>query len=250
MAKHKLFLPLSNVMATYETKPFDPFYGNYIMYSPGLDRIIFVDQFDPYTAVETAQILSSKISLVVGTLKNEPEFKHNCLEYTLKDKNIMFASSSIFYSRQWPSFRRLNSTVEHVGWPDDYVEDVAKESLNDLQEFAIFVSKCVKAVRITNLIFNVLPSSHIINELNGVDTSGLHVPVDQTEVEEGVSVTILRLLYKAKDKKHAIKLINEFWSKVPDVVLYRNQFYQMIGEEQSDDLKANRFSGRVTGFAV
>ena len=237
-------------MATYETKQFDPFYGNYIVYAPGLDRILFVDQFDPYTAVETAQILSSKVSLVVGTLKNEPEFKHNCLEYTLKDKNIMYASSSIFYSRQWPSFRRLNSTVEHTGWPEDYTEKVAKEALEDLQELSIFTAKCVKAIRITNLIFNVLPSNHIINELNGVDTSGLHVPVDQTETKDGVSVTLLRILYKATNKGHAMKLINEFWAKIPDVVLYRNQFYQMIEEEQTEELKLNRFSGRITGFAV
>lgn len=238
-------------MATYETKNFEPFYGNYMMYAPGLDRIVFVDQFDPYTAVETAQILSSKLSLVVGTLKNEPSFGgKNCLEYTLKDKNLMYASSSIFYSRQWPSFRRLNSTVEHVGWPDDYTEEVAKEALNDLQELAIFIAKCVKAVRITNLIFNVLPSKHIIEELSGIDTNGLSVPVDQTEVEDGISVTILRILYKARNKNHAMKLINEFWSKVPDVVLYRNQFYQMIDEEQSEELKQNRFSGRVTGFSV
>lgn len=238
-------------MDNYNRKHFEPFYGDYLMYSPGLDRIIFVDQFDPYTAVETAQILSSKVSLVVGITKNKPNFEdNNCLEYTLKDKNIMYASSSIFYSRQWPSFRRLNTSVDHVGWPEDYEEDVAREALQDLQEYAIFVSKCVKAIRITNLIFNVLPANHIIKELNGVDTGELEVPSDQTEVDDGVLVTILRILYKAKNKNDAMEMINEFWSKVPDVVLYRNQFYQMIEEEQSEELKANRFSGRITGFAV
>jgi len=236
----------------YENKNFDPFYGSYIMYAPGFDRLLFVDHHDPYTAVETAQILSSKVPLVVGTLKTAPTFAEgkNCLEYTLKDKNLMFASSSIFYSRQWPSFRRLNSTVEHIGWPDDYTEEVAKEALLELQEYSIFVCNCVKAVRITNLIFNVLPISHIVNNLNGVDTCGLSIPEDQTEVEEGISVSILRILYHAKNKKDAMQKINELWGKIPDVVLYRNQFYQMIDEEQTDELKLNRFSGKITGFAV
>jgi hypothetical protein len=233
-------------------KPFDPFYGHYLVYAPGFDRVLYVDHGDPFTVMETAQILSSKVPLVVGSVKTLPTFNdQNCLEYTIKDKNIMFASSSIFYSRQWPSFRRLNTSVEHKGWPDDYVEDIASVALKELQEYALFVAKCVKAIRITNLIFNTLPINQLAL-LHGPNTipDNLSAPVDQSDVELGISVTLLSILYNGLNKESTLDDIDKFWGGLSDVVLYRNQFYQLIDQEQSDELKENKFSGKVTGFAV
>jgi hypothetical protein len=57
-------------------------------------------------------------------------------------------------------------------------------------------------------------------------------------------------LYNGLNKESTLDDIDKFWGGLSDVVLYRNQFYQLIDQEQSDELKENKFSGKVTGFAV
>ena len=232
-------------------KNFEPFYGNMVLYSPGIDRIICLDRFDPYTAVEAAQILSAKLPLVVGVVRSMDIDATRCLEYSIKDKELMFAYSSIFYSRQWPSFRRLSGGFEYLGWPLDYKDEPARGYLVQLRDYAEFVCQCVKATRITNLIFNVLPMEHIVgNYLDQYCPDTMTVPADNTEAVGGVSANILKILYEKDSVTDAISAINDFWRTIPDVVLYRNQFYQLLGIEQPEDVKAMRFSGKITGFAV
>jgi hypothetical protein len=234
-----------------DLKNFEPFYGNTVFYAPGIDRVICMDQFDPYTAVKSAQILSSKLSLVVGVIKSTDIDPTRCLEYSIKDKDLMFAYSSIFYSRQWPSFRRLSGGFEYLGWPVDYKEEPAKSILIQLQEYSEFVCQCVKAIQITNLIFNVLPMEDIVGAyLEDYVPENLTVPADNTDQLKGVSAALYKILYNCGSTKEAMLEINEFWKTVPDVVLYRSQFYQLIGREQPEDVKAVTFSGKITGFAV
>lgn len=210
-----------------------------------------MDQFDPFTAVQSAQILSSKLPLVVGVTRSTDIDLNRCLEYSIRDKDLMFANSSIFYSRQWPSFRRLSGGFEYLGWPIDYKEEPAKQHLIQLQEYSEFVCNCVKAVSITNLIFNVLPLNAIVGEyLSSVVPEEINVPCDNTDVVSGVPAEIFKILYYSNNIKQAVGDINEFWKTVPDVVLYRNQFYQLLELEQPDDVRAVTFSGRLTGFAV
>ena len=233
------------------SKNFEPFYGSMVLYSPGIDRIICLDQFDPYTAVESAQILSAKLPLVVGVMRSTDIDTDRCIEYSIKDKELMFAYSSIFYSRQWPSFRRLSGGFEYLGWPIEYKEDPARSYLIQLRDYAGFVCQCVKAVRITNLIFNVLPMEHIVdNYLYHCCDDSMAVSADNTEAVGGISANILKILYEKDSVSDAVAAINAFWKTIPDVVLYRNQFYQLLGIEQPEDVKAVRFSGKITGFAV
>lgn len=232
-------------------KIFEPFYGTTVLYSPGIDRVICLDHFDPYSAVESAQILSSKLPLVVGVTRSQDIDPLRCLEFSLRDKDLMFAFSSIFYSRQWPSFRRLSSGFEYLGWPTDYKEEPARGYLIQLRDYAEFVCQCVKAVKITNLIFNVLPMQQIAGQyLQQNWPSSVSVPADNTEAVKGVGASILQILYDSDSTESAVAAINELWKTVPDVVLYRNQFYQFLGVQQPEDVRAISFSGKITGFAV
>ncbi len=232
-------------------KAFEPFYGNMVLYSPGIDRVICLDQYDPFTAVESAQILSSKLPLVVGVTRSQDIDPARCLEFSLRDKELMFAFSSIFYSRQWPSFRRLTGGFEYLGWPTDYRDEPARGYLTQLRDYAEFVCQCVKAVKITNLIFNVLPMQQIVGQYLQQDWPvEVSVPADNTEALRGVSASILQILYDCDSVKSATAAINELWKTIPDVVLYRNQFYQLLGVQQPDDVKGVSFSGKITGFAV
>lgn len=243
----------SNINYHMETnlKVFEPFYGNMVLYSPGIDRVICLDQFDPYSAVESAQILSSKLPLVVGVTRSQDIDPSRCLEFSLREKDLMFAFSSIFYSRQWPSFRRLNSGFEYLGWPLDYKEEPARSYLIQLRDYAEFVCQCVKAVKITNLIFNVLPMQQIAGQhLRDQWPSTVNIPADNTVSAQGVSADIMKILYNSDSVESAVLAINELWKTIPDVVLYRNQFYQLLGVQQPDDVRAVSFSGKITGFAV
>ncbi len=232
-------------------KAFEPFYGNMVLYSPGIDRVICLDQYDPFTAVESAQILSSKLPLVVGVTRSQDIDPARCLEFSLRDKELMFAFSSIFYSRQWPSFRRLTGGFEYLGWPTDYRDEPARGYLTQLRDYAEFVCQCVKAVKITNLIFNVLPMQQIVGQYLQQDWPvEVSVPADNTEALRGVSASILQILYDCDSVKSSTAAINELWKTIPDVVLYRNQFYQLLGVQQPDDVKGVSFSGKITGFAV
>jgi hypothetical protein len=232
-------------------KAFEPFYGNMVLYSPGIDRVICLDQYDPFTAVESAQILSSKLPLVVGVTRSQDIDPVRSLEFSIKEKDLMFAFSSIFYSRQWPSFRRLSSGFEYLGWPVDYQDEPARGYLIQLKNYAEFVCRCVKATQITNLIFNVLPMQEIVGKyMDNNIPSVMNVPSDNTDSVRGISADILQILYDHDSVESATQAINELWKATPDVVLYRNQFYQLLGIQQPEDVRSVSFSGRITGFAV
>jgi hypothetical protein len=133
----------------------------------------------------------------------------------------------------------------------DYKDEPARGYLIQLRDYAEFVCQCVKATRITNLIFNVLPMEHIIdNYLDQYCPDTMTVPADNTEAVGGVSANILKILYENDSVESAVADINAFWKTVPDVVLYRNQFYQLLGIEQPEDVRGVTFSGKITGFAV
>jgi hypothetical protein len=233
-------------------KIFDQFYGNFVLYSPGVDRVIAVTNGDPQCAMTSAQILSSKLPLVVGLVKQLEINADNCLEYSIKDKNIMFAFSSIFYGRQWPGFKRLNKGVVYQGWPLDYQNERSRAVLKNLSEYADFVCDAVKAIRITNIIFNVLPLETLTEEMIGWDDvpPGIVPEPDQSNSDIGISRELLQILYRANNIDEACELFKEFWLRTPDTVLYRNQFYQMLGLDMPQELKRVTFSGNITGFAV
>jgi hypothetical protein len=239
----------------YQSSPkiFNSYYGSYLLYSPGIDRILCVDYNDPFTAMTSAQVLSSKLPLVVGLVKSQLNFDpERSLEYSIKDKNIMFAFSSIFYSRQWPSFKRLSNQIEYLGWPVDYEEPDAKTCLINLKNYAEFVCQAVKAIKLTTMIFNSIPSEIIADQMLGWEQipEHLHVASDHTGLDVGIERELMLVLYSGKSVEEALAGFENIWSTVYDAVLHRNQFYQMLGIDIPDSLKDVNFSGNITGFAV
>jgi hypothetical protein len=123
--------------------------------------------------------------------------------------------------------------------------------LIQLRDYAEFVCQCVKAVKITNLIFNVLPMQQIAGVyLQENWPTSVSIPTDNTEAVRGVGPSILQILYDKDSVESAVEAINELWKTIPDVVLYRNQFYQFLGVQQPEDVRSVSFSGKITGFAV
>jgi hypothetical protein len=240
------------------------FYGNNfgkrvnanIIYSPGVDRIIAVDSYDPFTAVESAQILSSKISLLVGVLTKNDDMEinnYNCLEYTLKEKNAMVGTSSILVSRQSPVFKRIQGGVVKVGKPIEYADGERREVLLQLHEYAKFVIQAWHAVKVLDLVFNIFPLGVYADDyFDNSMPAEFKAPHDNTNIptNTGVKQEMKKILYRANTPAEALQQIENLWVSVPDAVLYRNAFYQVMEIPLPDRLKDITYSGNATAFAV
>jgi len=243
---------------------FASFYGNSfgkrvnanIIYSPGIDRIIAVDSFDPFTAVESAQILSSKLPLLVGVLTKADDMdinNENCLEYTVKEKNAMVGFSSILVSRQTPIFKRIQGGIQRVGPSVEYNEGDRKEVLLQLHEYAKFVIQAWHAVKVLDLIFNIYPLGVYADDYfdNSIPPE-FKTPYDNTNIptETGVKQEMKKILYRANTPAEALQQIEDLWATVPDAVLFRNAFYQVLDIPLPDRLKDITYTGNLTAFAV
>lgn len=248
---------------TYDSH-FHSFYGNSfakrvnanIIYSPGIDRIIAVDSYDPFTAVECAQILSSKLPLLVGVLTKNDDMEinnFNCLEYTVKEKNAMAGSSSILVSRQTPLFKRIQGGIVKVGPTVEYAEGERKEVLLQLHEYAKFVLQAWHAVKVLDLIFNIYPLGVYADDYfdNSIPAE-FKTPYDNTNIptETGVKQEMKKILYRATSPADALQQIEDLWAIVPDAVLFRNAWYQVLELPLPDRLKDITYTGNLTAFAV
>ena len=240
------------------------FYGNNfgkrvnanIIYSPGIDRIIAVDSYDPFTAVESAQILSSKLPLLVGILTKNDDMginNYNCLEYTLKEKTAQAGSSSILVSRQTPLLKRLTGGVVKVGPTVEYGEGDRKEVLMQLHEYSKFVIQAWHAVKVLDLIFNIYPLGVYADDyFNDTIPAEFKTPYDNTNIATGTGVKqeLKKILYRADTPEQALEQIEDLWASVPDAVLFRNAWYQVLELPLPDRLKNITYSGNLTAFAV
>jgi hypothetical protein len=243
---------------------FASFYGNSfgkrvnanIIYSPGVDRIIAVDSFDPFTALEAAQILSSKLPLLVGVLTKNDDMEinnENCIEYTVKEKNVMVGFSSILVSRQTPIFKRIQGGIDRVGLPVEYQEGERRDILLQLHEYAKFTIQAWHAIKILDLIFNIYPLGHYADDYfdNSIPQE-FKTPYDNTNIptETSVKQEIKKALYRCGTPAEALEAIADIWTTVPDAVLYRNAFYQVLDIPLPDRLKDITYTGNLTAFAV
>ena len=149
--------------------------GNAI-YAPGIDRFILTESFNFLLTIEVAQILSSKLPTQVFILGNEVrDFSNlNCLEHTIADKRkYNITGSNILVARQTPVLHRavdVNS-VSRVGIPKDYSKGAAREYLFKLQEYGLFVLRCVHAIEYADAFCNYFPlksivGSHMIGKIS------------------------------------------------------------------------------------
>lgn len=139
------------------------FSGCYALYAKGLDRFILIDRHDLHTTFQTAEILSSKISLIVYTVDKDIFENNNCLEFSIFNKTSeRVGYSSALVSGQTPMFRLLDSdNVCNIGIPADYKNNY--ESLEKLQNYANFVHQYSYAISLTEKIFN--DNNSLIKEL-------------------------------------------------------------------------------------
>lgn len=225
-----------------------------LIYSPGIDLIIAVDGFDPYTALEIAQILSSKITLFVGILKDRTAQidNFNCLSYSLAAKNFRIGHSSILSWRQNPIIRLVDA-IEKVELPAEYSSPERYEALLNLHEYAKFVIQCWHSIKLADSACNFLPMADYTNNfLPGVIPDNFNIPHNQEMLIEaqGIKGQIRKILYFSNSIDQALAEIETAWAAPKDMPFFRKAFYNLLEFPMPERFKNLTFSGNRSIFSA
>lgn len=229
-------------------------------YSPGVDRFFAVDTLDPYSSLEIAQILSSKVPgiavclLAVDDLWFDNETAHL---HTLKDKNVFAIGASILFSRQMPTVRKFppSSVIKVDGPTEDFKDNDNTVTFQALQEYARFVIQAYHASKTANMYFNSLPMEYYAKELlSGQVPPEFEIPVDNVNgaLQTGIHREITKILYTSNNSNEALERINIMWreNNTPLTIYWRAQFYNLIdvpqpAEFEQGQIDLERYSGYI-----
>ena len=230
-----------------------------VYYSPGVDRLFAVDNYDPYTSMEIAQILSSKMPAIAVLILHKDEINDvhngNCTNYTIKNKNPIPGQAALLFSRQMPVVRKLESPQLILA--DDFPADYNyNENLNTFvlfSEYAKFVIRAWHVAKICDMTHNVLPMGAYNSFLSDITPTGWAAPPDNANGTSKIGITteIKRILYFSDNIEEALERIADMWraNNTPLTLHWRKQFYALLEEEsepqdlQQSKLNIDNYSG-------
>lgn len=219
--------------------------NSYTIFSPGIDRFLIVDNYDPWIVYETGKVLSSKVSNIIYILdKHTPEMSNEtCLNFsTLHKKNESgWGSPNIMTHRQSVTMSKIPSDVVlERGWPVDFVTDERRQILLTLQEYALFSLRAIYAITLSVNYRNFFPEKEYLDVFFHnqfpKDFKSRH---DITKAEQGITAVIKTILYESNSIEEALELIGQSWLKYAkdDPSGIRQSFYKILGLEQPSELK-------------
>jgi hypothetical protein len=209
----------------------------YALFSPPLDRFLIVDNLDPWIMFEAAKIISSKI-IVVCYILNDSEVSdmtnENCLLYgTVHKKGENTYGSSLMSSVKQPAcMTHFNSEIIHLGWPSEFTTDARKEMVLKMQEYSLFVLRCLHAVTISDAYRNIFPESKYLHDyMSDSSPKDLQVCFDSTIAPTGMVNVIKSILYHSNSVDEALEEIRLAWEKYSknDISGFREKFYDCLG---------------------
>lgn len=175
------------------------------VYSPVIDRFLFVDHHDLWTTFHAAKLLSSKMPLVVFALSFDNSLtQESCSEWTIANSRSRLSAS------QAPVLKMLESAkdVVHRGLLEN-----ADSLETSEQKFALFVLRCTYALRWTDAQLNAIDHNFYLRffgpEVAEVPIRG---QADSTGWPKGFRTAIEEILYKSKDR-------DEIWSSINSIKL-------------------------------
>jgi len=209
----------------------------YALFSPPLDRFLIVDNLDPWIMFEAAKIISSKI-IVVCYILNDSEVSdmtnENCLLYgTVHKKGENTYGSSLMSSVKQPAcMTHFNSKIIQLGWPSEFTTDARKEMVLKMQEYSLFVLRCLHAVTISDAYRNIFPESKYLHDyMSDSSPKDLQVCFDSTIAPTGMVNVIKSILYHSNSVDEALEEIRLAWEKYSknDISGFREKFYDCLG---------------------
>lgn len=231
-----------------------------VYYSPGVDRLFAVDSYDPYTSLEIAQILSSKMSAIAVLILSNDEITEvnndNCTNYTIKNKNpipsqIVLGSGAypapLVFSRQMPVIRKLDSAqlIQVNDYPLDYKNEKNLKTFMLFSEYAKFVIKSWHAAKICEITNNITPMCSYNTFLSDIKPNNWETTPDNANGNSKVGITteIKRILYFGNNINEALEQIANMWreNNTPSTLNWRKQFYALLEDiEEPKDLQQSK----------
>ena len=142
--------------------------NSYAIFSPGIDRFLIIDNYDPWMLYETAKVLSSKVSTMVYILdKVTPDMTNaTCINFTTKHKKSEkgYGGPMIMSHRQSASLSKIpRDMIVETGWPVDFIKEDRKEIILKLQEYALFSLRVIYAVTLSVNFRNFFPEKEYLD---------------------------------------------------------------------------------------
>lgn len=218
-------------------------------YSSGVDRLFAVDSFDPYTSLECAQILSSKMPAIAVVILHRDEItginNANCSNFTIKNKNPSRTGTSLLSGRHWPIIRKMTEPQIELadGWPVDYQPGTENHRIfMEFHAYAKFVIRSWHAAKICESVHNVFPMQAYKNGLiRNICPDDFRAPVDAALEDTGILARIREILYFANGITDALDQFEKFWleNTNPFCEKWRQAFYFLLeSAPEPDSLKS------------
>ena len=229
-----------SVISNYHMNGFKRRVNSNAYYSPTVDRFFAVDSFDPYTALEIAQILSSKMPAIVVCILTSQDIiidSTNCIEYTIKEKNLKSGPASVLYGRQTPTLHKVpNGTTvlkKVEGFPKDFKDNEQYQTFLKFHEYAKFTILCWHAMKLSAALHNLLPTEEISeNILQDLVPDNMVVPADNSNGKLDVSISkkTRQILYTSNSIEEALRSIEEIWNLNASAmtISWRKHFYYFM----------------------
>jgi hypothetical protein len=218
--------------------------NSYAIFSPGIDRFLVVDTYDPWMLYETGKVLSSKVSTMVYILDQITPHMTNetCLNFsTLHKKNETgYGSPMIASHRQSASLSKITKDmVVDVGWPVDFTTDDRKNMLLKLQEYTMFSLRVIYAITISVNFRNFFPEKEYLDVFfQNQFPQDFKIHYDTTTADQGMISLIKTILYESDSTESALTSIAEAWlvHSKNDPSGTRQLFYRILEIEQPSKL--------------
>jgi hypothetical protein len=225
--------------------------GNYAIYAKGIDRFLLIDKFDLNVTFLVAEILSSKLPVMVFILPASVDMQ-SPLNYSIKDKSsLKIGSSSFVVVKQTPVLRVITDTnnIEYSGVPEDYKNNL--ECLKEIEEYANFVKKYCHALLLAEKIYHfdsnysftksVLPSDWLLDFKN---------PPDRSKSKDGIFFEIKQTLYISNSIYEAKNSIENIWINCSTDQYWLMEGFYKILNEPAPALLTNLVSGNISIYSV
>jgi hypothetical protein len=218
--------------------------NSYSIFSPGIDRFLIVDSYDPWIVYETGKTLSSKISNIIYVLdKVTPDMTNEtCLNFSTLHKcnESGWGNPNIITHRQSVTMSKIpKDIVVERGWPTDFASDERKQMLLKLQEYALFSLRVVYAITLSVNFMNFFPEKEYLDTFfHNQYPEDLKIYHDNSSAEQGMINVIKTILYEFDSVESALTEIHTAWLtySTNDPSDTRQLFYQILGMPQPDEL--------------
>jgi hypothetical protein len=188
----------------------------YAIYLNDNERIIAIEK-DLWIALESARLLSSKLSLCICDIGDTTLTNNDCIQWTI-------LAPELPTSIQYPRLVLIqNLKLENIGYPLD-------TTLNETQQFCLLVLKVVLAAKMTDAELNSGDRKYFQSLVNTTDVT---TTSDDSGIPGGFLHTIEKILYLSSNKLDVMSQIeltfNDSESIFPrSLVQYKSTFYKYL----------------------